>query len=286
MDIPQIRTFIAVVDTGSFIAAAEKVFVTQSTVSIRIKNLEEQLGTSLFERNKQGARLTVAGKHFLKHAIALARIWDEARLSVGLGEQMEALLVIGGQVSLWDDFLMRLLPWMRIHMPEVAIKTELGYSPDLMQKLTEGSLDIAIMYRPENRPGFKIKQIFEEELVLVSSLPDNTEVFDHDYVFVDWGPEFISDHALNFPEITTPRVSLDMGSLGIKYLLLTPSSGYFPKRIAQPLIDNGDIRIVDWAPSFKYPAYLAYSDNIDIELIKNIQQGIKVIKKEFSKPSK
>lgn len=286
MDIPQIRTFIAVADTGSFIAAAEKVFVTQSTVSIRIKNLEEQLGTSLFERNKQGARLTVAGKHFLKHAIALARIWDEARLSVGLGEQMEALLVIGGQVSLWDDFLMRLLPWMRIHMPEVAIKTELGYSPDLMQKLTEGSLDIAIMYRPENRPGFKIKQIFEEELVLVSSLPDNTEVFDHDYVFVDWGPEFISDHALNFPEITTPRVSLDMGSLGIKYLLLTPSSGYFPKRIAQPLIDNGDIRIVDWAPSFKYPAYLAYSDNIDIELIKNIQQGIKVIKKEFSKPSK
>lgn len=286
MDIPQIRTFIAVADTGSFIAAAEKVFVTQSTVSIRIKNLEEQLGTTLFERNKQGARLTVAGKHFLKHAIALARIWDEARLSVGLGEQMEALLVIGGQVSLWDDFLMRLLPWMRIHMPEVAIKTELGYSPDLMQKLTEGSLDIAIMYRPENRPGFKIKQIFEEELVLVSSLPDNTEVFDHDYVFVDWGPEFISDHALNFPEITTQRVSLDMGSLGIKYLLLTPSSGYFPKRIAQPLIDNGDIRIVDWAPSFKYPAYLAYSDNIDIELIKNIQQGINVIKKEFSKPSK
>ncbi len=286
MDIPQIRTFIAVADTGSFIAAAEKVFVTQSTVSIRIKNLEEQLGTTLFERNKQGARLTVAGKHFLKHAIALARIWDEARLSVGLGEQMEALLVIGGQVSLWDDFLMRLLPWMRIHMPEVAIKTELGYSPDLMQKLTEGSLDIAIMYRPENRPGFKIKQIFEEEIVLVSSLPDNTEVFDHDYVFVDWGPEFISDHALNFPEITTPRVSLDMGSLGIKYLLLTPSSGYFPKRIAQPLIDNGDIRIVDWAPSFKYPAYLAYSDNIDIELIKNIQQGINVIKKEFSKPSK
>jgi len=286
MDIPQIRTFIAVADTGSFIAAAEKVFVTQSTVSIRIKNLEEQLGTTLFERNKQGARLTVAGKHFLKHGIALARIWDEARLSVGLGEQMEALLVIGGQVSLWDDFLMRLLPWMRIHMPEVAIKTELGYSPDLMQKLTEGSLDIAIMYRPENRSGFKIKQIFEEELVLVSSLPDNTEVFDHDYVFVDWGPEFISDHALNFPEITTPRVSLDMGSLGIKYLLLTPSSGYFPKRIAQPLIDNGDIRIVDWAPSFKYPAYLAYSDNIDIELIKNIQQGINVIKKEFSKPSK
>jgi len=279
LDIPQIKTFIAVADTGSFIAAAEKVFVTQSTVSIRIKNLEDQLGTYLFERSKQGARLTVAGKHFLKHAIALAKIWDEARLSVGIGEQMEALLRIGGQVSLWDGFLLKLLPWMRIHAPEIAIRTEIGYSPDLMQKLTAGTIDIAIMYRPENRAGFKIKQIFEEELILVSSLPDDKDVFEHDYVFVNWGPEFISDHALNFPDITTPRVSLDLGTLGIEYLLLSPSSGYFPRRIADPLIQNGDIHIVDEAPKFNYPAYLIYAEDIENDLIDVILRGINSLKK-------
>lgn len=279
MDIAQIKTFLAVADTGSFIAAADKVYVTQSTVSIRIRNLEDQLGTYLFERSKHGASLTIAGKHFLKHAIAMAKIWDEARLSVGIGEQMEALLRIGGQVSLWDGFLLKLLPWMRINAPDIAIRTEMGYSPDLMQKLTEGSLDIAIMYRPENRSGFRIKQIFEEELILVSSLKDTSKVFEHDYIFINWGPEFISDHALNFPNLTTPRVSLDLGTLGIEYLLMSPASGYFPRRIADSLIKEGMIRIVDGAPTFKYPAYLVYAEDIETDLIEVILRGVSSVKK-------
>ncbi|MEZ5758242.1 MAG: LysR family transcriptional regulator [Emcibacteraceae bacterium] len=281
MDIPQIKTFIAVADTGSFIAAAEKVYVTQSTVSIRIKNLEDQLGTYLFERSKQGARLTFAGRQFLKHAIALVKIWDEARLSVGIGEQMEALLRIGGQVSLWDGFLLKLLSWMRIHAPEIAIRTEMGYSPDLMQKLTEGSVDIAILYRPQHRAGFKIKQIFEEEIVLVSSLEQGIDIFDHDYIFVNWGPEFISDHALNFPNLTTPRVSLDLGTLGIEYLLNSPSSGYFPRRIADSFVKEGKLWYVDWAPKFIYPAYIIYAEDIETDLIKVILKGISVLRKEM-----
>lgn len=279
MDIAQIKTFIAVADTGSFVSAAEKVFVTQSTVSIRIKNLEDQLGTYLFDRSKQGAKLTVAGKQFFKHALALAKLWDEARLSVGIADKMEALLRIGGQVSLWDGFLLKLLPWMRIHAPEIAIRTEMGYSPDLMQKLTEGSLDIAIMYRPQHRTGFKIKQIFEEEIVLVTSLEEDKNIFEHDYIFVNWGPEFISDHALNFSDIQTPRVSLDLGTLGIEYLLFSPSSGYFPKRIAQPLIKEGKLKLVEWAPKFNYPAYLVYADDIEADLMNVISNGIKYLKK-------
>ena len=58
MDITNIRTFLAVVETGSFVSAAERVHVTQSTVSMRIRSLEEQLGVKVFERNKSGASLT------------------------------------------------------------------------------------------------------------------------------------------------------------------------------------------------------------------------------------
>ncbi|MCF8473453.1 MAG: LysR family transcriptional regulator [Emcibacter sp.] len=277
MDITQIRTFIAVVDTGSFIAAADKVCVTQSTVSIRIRNLEDQLGTYLFERSKQGASLTIAGKQFHKHAMALAKIWDQARLDVGIGDEHETILRIGGQVSLWNNFLLRLLPWMRINAPEIALRTEMGYSPDLTQKLSEGSIDIAIMYRPEHRPGFKVKQIFEEEIILVSSLENKDDIFNQDYIYVNWGPEFLSDHALNFPDIKTPRVSLDLGTLGIEYLLHSPASGYFPKRIALPLIKQKKIWAVTWAPKFIYPAYIVYADDIAKELINIILKGIKTI---------
>jgi DNA-binding transcriptional LysR family regulator len=62
------RTFLAVIAAGNFISAAERLHVTQSTVSARIHTLEEQLGCSLFVRNKAGTRLTAAGRQFQKHA--------------------------------------------------------------------------------------------------------------------------------------------------------------------------------------------------------------------------
>jgi len=63
MDIELARTFLAVVETGSFLDAADKVHVTQSTVSTRIRTLEQQLGRPVFERSKTGATLTPAGVH-------------------------------------------------------------------------------------------------------------------------------------------------------------------------------------------------------------------------------
>ncbi|HMB47704.1 MAG TPA: LysR family transcriptional regulator [Afifellaceae bacterium] len=64
MDVTLARTFLAVVETGSFVEAARRVFVTQSTVSMRIKQLEQELGRKLFERSKGGARLTPSGAQF------------------------------------------------------------------------------------------------------------------------------------------------------------------------------------------------------------------------------
>jgi len=61
MDIQLARTFLAVAATGSFIGAAERLHITQSTVSARIKTLEQQLGTSLFRRGRGGAELTAPG---------------------------------------------------------------------------------------------------------------------------------------------------------------------------------------------------------------------------------
>ena len=73
-----------VADTGSFIDAARKMNITQSTVSARIKALEELFGRPLFERSKNGAALTGAGEQFQKHALALVRVWQHAQLEVGL----------------------------------------------------------------------------------------------------------------------------------------------------------------------------------------------------------
>ena len=71
MDTELARTFLTVVTAGNFITAAERLHVSQSTVSTRIRTLEEQLGCTLFVRNKAGTTLTPAGRQFQRHASAL-----------------------------------------------------------------------------------------------------------------------------------------------------------------------------------------------------------------------
>ena len=84
MDTELARTFLTVVTAGNFITAAERLHVSQSTVSTRIHTLEQLLGCTLFVRNKAGTTLTPAGRQFQRHASALVRTVEQARHDVGI----------------------------------------------------------------------------------------------------------------------------------------------------------------------------------------------------------
>lgn len=258
MHIELARTFLAVVETGSFVEAADRVCVTQSTVSMRIKTLEGQLGKTLFDRNKAGAVLTRAGTQFHKHALAMVRVWEHARMEVALPAGYRASLTVGGQYSLWDGFLLGWLARMRAKAPGIAIRTQMGFSDTLMQRLVEGTLDVGIMYTPQRRPGFELEMLFEEELVLVSSEARPPAGESRHYVHVDWGPEFRADHSLSFPDITTPGLYMELGSLSLTYVLENRASAYFPRRLVAPHLASGRLKLVSRAPVFHYPAYVVY----------------------------
>lgn len=271
------RTFLAVVDTGSFIAAADQVHVTQSTVSMRIKSLEEQLGKTLFVRNKAGAVLTPAGLQFQRHAQMLVRVWQQARLEVALPSGYQAALVVGGQYSLWDGFLLKWLPWMRRHAPDIALHAQLAPSGALMQLMIDGTLDLAVMYTPQSRPGFEIEHLFEEQLVLVSSEPRPPRGLGERYVLVNWGPEFQADHALNFPNQSAPGLFFDLGTLGLNYLLENGATGYFPRRVVGPYVADGRLKMVRSAPAFTYPTYAVYPSDTDPEIFGVALRGLREI---------
>ncbi len=277
MDINLARTFLAVAEEGSFVDAGDRLHCTQSTVSSRIKALEDQVGKALFDRSKAGATLTPAGQQFHKHALALVRVWEHARLEVALSEEHRDHLSVGGQVSLWDGFLLRWLAWMRENIPDIAVTAASGSSNELMDQLLEGTLDLAVMYRPARRPGLVIEHLFDEELVLVTSGDGRGRRAMLDYVFVNWGPEFEADHALAFPNLRHPGLSLDLGTLGVSYLLSTRGSGYFPARVAQVHIDSGELQLVRRAPRFVYPAYAVYPADRDEEAYEPILQGLKEV---------
>lgn len=265
MDTVAARTFLTIVETGSFKAAAERLNVTQSTVSARIRSLEEALGRTLLERSKAGVAMTPAGEQFHRHATAIVRIWRHAQLDVGLADYHQASVTVGAQISLWDGLLLRWLGRMREDMPEIAMTAEVGSSQELIEQLVEGSLDLAVVYRGAQRPGIVLEHIFDEELALVSNCagPGAQDTAGREYVFVNWGPEFAADHAETYPDRVHAGLRLNLGAIGITHLIETQAAGYFPLRIAKPFLDDGRLVLARHARRFVYPVYAAYPEDRD-----------------------
>jgi LysR family transcriptional regulator, flagellar master operon regulator len=278
MDIELARTFMAIVENGSFVRAAKRLNVTQTAVSARMRSLEIQLGRSLLTRNKAGACLTPAGEQFLQYAPTLIQIWERARHQVAIPKGHRAVLAVGIELSMWDPLLVKWLVWMKRKAPDIALRTQVEVPDGLMRRIADGVLDIAIMYRPQNLAGLTIEKLFEEKLILVSTERARRRI-DPGYVYVDWGPEFAAYHGTRFPSLANPGVFVGLGPLGLGYILEVGGSGYFRQRTARPYLDSGQLFRVPNAPEFLYPAYAVYSDSADASLLDPALAGLRSIAK-------
>ena len=254
------RTFLTVVAAGNFVSAAERLHVTQSTVSVRIHTLEEQLGCSLFVRNKAGAKLTAAGRQFQKHAAILVRTVERARQDVGIAAGYRGTLAVGGQFGLWEGLLLEWLPLMRKMAPDISVRAEIGFEEDLMQGLVEGRINIGVMYTPQSRPTLTVERLLEERLVLVSTKEKRDAQPDEDYIYIDWGAEFYAQHSVHFPDYAGAGVVANIGWLGLQHILQSGGSGYFPLRLVVPHLKSGRLHRTPLAPEFRLPAYAVYPD--------------------------
>ena len=263
MDINLARTFLMVAETGSFIDAAHRLNITQSTVSARIKGLEDLLGRPVFERSKSGADLTAAGEQFHKHALALVRVWQRAQLEVSLSDQHRDHIAIGAPATLWHGVLLKTIAKLRTGTPDIAISATTGLQDVLTQRLIEGTLDLAIMYRPIQPPGHTVEHLFDEEFVLVTNARAAPKKGSSDYVFINWGADFQRDHATAYPELIKPGLSLDLGSNPLEYVLANELSAYFPMRLVRPYLSRGRLKQPKRARRFVYPVYLVYPEARD-----------------------
>jgi DNA-binding transcriptional LysR family regulator len=282
MDIGLISTFLEVVARGSFVAAAERLNVSQAAVSMRIQAMESELGSTLFQRGRGGAKLTPAGRQFQHHAILLKRVWDQARLQIALPTGVTGLVRIGAPYSLWRHFLVRWFAWMRKHGRNIAVRTEAHESNTITQLLSEGMLDIGVVFDPEQRSGFTIERVFEEPLVLVSTSGNSGAPQDKGYIFVDWGPEFRKFHATQFASSSLPRMQTNLGSFAVEQILATGGSGYFPEPVVRPLLRDGRLHRVKGAPRFGTPIYAVYQDGELNEATRIALQGIRLTAKQES----
>ena len=267
MDLELARTFLEIARTGSFLAAAERLHVTQTAVTARVQNLEAQLQCRLFVRNRAGARLTADGQVFAGYASQLVQTWDAARRDLPLPEGFRNLLTVGGEVSLSNPLILNWVKRLREALPGYAVRAEIADSSRLQQQVEQGVLDAALVYQPEYWPGMQVEQVLEEKLIQVCSVAQPEP-----YIYIDWGEAFRKQHDAAMPEKAKAALSFSLGPLALQYLVQNGGAGYFRTRVVQSYLDNGILQRVERAPEFTYPTYLVYSRDKETAVLQDAIQ--------------
>ncbi|WFU10595.1 LysR family transcriptional regulator [Rhizobium sp. CB3090] len=146
-DIALIRTFTAVADHGSMTVAANMLHMTQSAVSQQIKRLEDMFGCALFEREKRGLRLTDAGERLLGNARRLLILNDDIWADM-TETTVEGSVRLGVPHDLVGTVLAPVLRSYAERHPQVEISLVCGSSPELMQALDNGAIDLGVIEEP------------------------------------------------------------------------------------------------------------------------------------------
>ncbi len=260
MNLSNLQTFLAIVETGSLIRASERLNVTQSTVTARLKNLEDHLGQTLFIRQKTGAVLTARGVKLRRYAEVMVELWNQARQETALPAGVEALVNIGCQSDLRTGLGQRFLNEIR-HLPTpLAVSAWSGSETDLAQWLTSGLVDLAVTYHTATEDGFRLHSLADDTLVLTSTNPDSPMRFDPLYVFVEGGEQFGRDHAAFYANADTARMSFGSANWALEHVLAAGGSAYLPHRMIATHLSSGRLHLIEDAPKFTRKTYLIVNE--------------------------
>ncbi|MBR0829576.1 LysR family transcriptional regulator [Bradyrhizobium manausense] len=169
MELSDIKTFAAVARTGGITRAAEELNTVQSNVTQRIKALEAEIGTPLFERHSRGMTLTGAGKRLLPYAQRMAALSREALLAARDDGEPKGPLAIGSMETTAAVRLPPLLADFHRRFPAVRLSLRTATTADLVAAVLDGSLDGAFVAGPIDHADLTATSAFREELVLVSA---------------------------------------------------------------------------------------------------------------------
>lgn len=154
MNFQQLITFHWTVRLGSFTDAAAKLNTAQSTVSMRIGELERELGVQLLDRSSRRIRATPKGRDLLRYAEQIEMLLDEVRHHIGEEEQISGSLRLGVAELVALTWLSELVATLNTRYPRIEVDLDVGLSGGLREKLGEGALDIVILPVP---PGTKMR---------------------------------------------------------------------------------------------------------------------------------
>lgn len=170
MEMKQLESFEAVVRTGSFTKAAQLLYLSQPTVSIHVRQLEEQLGVQLLERSTRGIRLTDKGKDVYQHARDILVLRD--RMVTNCSPQPHTILRLGASTIPANYLLPRLLPEFGRQYPDIYFSIRQSNSPDIRQQMIDGLLDLGLVSEVPEEDTLSALPFYRDRMVLITPVTD------------------------------------------------------------------------------------------------------------------
>ncbi len=265
MNTELLRTFLEVAKTRHFGHAAENLYLTQSAVSSRVKQLEDNIGVSLFTRQRNNILLTPAGERLLSHAENLLASWQLAIQEVGVPKQQNMQLALGGTSNLWDTFLQSVVPRLADNFPNLYIRTEINQSQHLIRSLLGGRVDVFVVFDAPSNIDIESKRIGQLELIMVCNTPkqDLDAVPALGHVFVDWGTAFNLQQARLFSEPVAPVLHTGQSHIALEFILAHKGAAYLPRALVEPYMADGHLYKVGGTMEIQQDVHMVYSKEAD-----------------------
>ena len=163
MTLTELRYIVALSRERHFGRAAEKCFVSQPTLSVAVKKLEDELGAILFERGQNDVRTTPVGEQIVAQA---ERVLAEANrvkeLADSAGDPLAGPLRLGAIYTIGPYLLPRLVPLVKERAPKMPLMIEENFTVRLLESLKRGDLDVAVLALPIEEPGLVAQPVYDE----------------------------------------------------------------------------------------------------------------------------
>lgn len=208
MDLRQLRYFIAIVEQGSFSKAAETLNVAQPALSLHVRNMEAELGSTLLFRSPQGVVATEAGEILIRHARIVIDQLSIARHEIK-GQEAEPAgevrLGLPGTIS--QILSVPLIVEVRKRFPKIKLCIAEAMSGFVTEWIREGRIDLAVLYVPVSDRTLSSSEVISEELWLLGPMlpPD--------------GAQQLSSGAVAYADVTTLPLILPSADHGLRMLL-------------------------------------------------------------------
>jgi DNA-binding transcriptional LysR family regulator len=169
MDLDQLKTFVEVARLGNFSRAAEKVLRSQPAVSAQIRQLEQEYGQRLFDRNAKSVRLTPAGEVVLDYARQLLALQAKSQRAVSEQDSVRSgTLSIGANEGTFLYVLPRVLAKYHKQFPKVKISVYRSFTHKVTGKVEEGAVDLAVLTMPVKSTSLEIIPVFRDRILLMT----------------------------------------------------------------------------------------------------------------------